>query len=90
MGVNVHRHGDIRICGATTIVTGQNKVFAGGQLISVVGDPNDHGNGNFLTNGRKVFINGKSVIGVGDAAETDNASHANPAAEGFISTVFIG
>lgn len=28
-GIAVHRHGDARYCGATTIVTGQNKVFAG-------------------------------------------------------------
>jgi len=87
---NAHRNNDPRTCGALTVVTGQNKVYAGSELISVVGDPNSHGNGNFLDNGRKVFINGKRVIGVGDAAETDNASHANPAAQGFIGTIFIG
>lgn len=28
-GLPVHRHGDLRECGATTIATGQSKVFAG-------------------------------------------------------------
>ena len=28
-GVPVHRHGDLRLCGASTIVTGQTKVTAG-------------------------------------------------------------
>jgi uncharacterized Zn-binding protein involved in type VI secretion len=28
-GLPIHRHGDLRVCGATTIATGQSKVFAG-------------------------------------------------------------
>jgi uncharacterized Zn-binding protein involved in type VI secretion len=28
-GLPVHRHGDLRQCGATTIATGQNKVVSG-------------------------------------------------------------
>jgi uncharacterized Zn-binding protein involved in type VI secretion len=29
-GMSIHRHGDSRVCGASTVVEGQSKVFAGG------------------------------------------------------------
>jgi uncharacterized Zn-binding protein involved in type VI secretion len=28
-GIPIHRNNDLRVCGATTVVTGQTKVFAG-------------------------------------------------------------
>ena len=34
----IHRHGDARVCGATTIVSGQSTVRANGELVSVDGD----------------------------------------------------
>lgn len=92
----VHRHGDLRACGATTIVAGQGTVYAGGQLISVVNDPDSHGSGNFIDNGRRVLINGLRVIAIGDLAIPDNLCpvgpppHCSPVATTGISTVVIG
>lgn len=92
----VHRHDDLRICGATTKVVGQGTVYAGGQLISVVGDPDSHGAGNFIDNGRTVLINGLRVIAVGDSAIADNLCplvgppHCAPDSSTGISTVVIG
>lgn len=57
-----HTHGMARICGATTVVIGQDNVFVNGQLWAVHGDPNSHGQGNLVASGNKVFINGKPVI----------------------------
>jgi len=33
-----HRHDDLRVCGATTIVSGQGTVFVNGKLWAVEGD----------------------------------------------------
>ena len=38
----VHRHGDARVCLATTIVSGLSTVYANGRLVSVNGDVNTH------------------------------------------------
>lgn len=58
-----HRHGDLRTCGATTVVTNQNNVYVNGQLWAVKGDPNSHGDGGLVnTTGSTVFINGIPVI----------------------------
>ena len=62
MTIPVHRHGDARICGATTIVSGQSTVFANGQLISVDGDPNSHGGGALSAGSNNVFINSLAVV----------------------------
>ena len=55
----VHRHGDARQCGATTVVSNQDNVFANGKLIAVQGDQNTHGAGalNASINPGTVFIN---------------------------------
>lgn len=62
-------------------------------MVSVVGDPESHGAGNFLEPGsRTVSISGKKVIIVGDAAAADLALHptgATNAASG-LGTVTIG
>jgi len=57
-----HRHGDLRDCGAKTIVVGQTTVFVNGKLWSVKDDPCDHGNGQLINTGTTVFIEGKPVI----------------------------
>lgn len=89
---SVHRQDDLRACGATTIVSGQSTVKAGGKLVAVVGDKNSHGEGAFTNNGRKVFINGKRVIAVGDSAVGDNALHPAGSTDSSsgISTIKIG
>ena len=55
----VHRHSDVRICGATTTVVGQQNVYMNNLLASVQGDTNTHGAGNLLAsvNPGTVFIN---------------------------------
>lgn len=92
----VHRQDDSRVCSATTVVTGQSTVFAGGKLISVVGDPDSHGMGEFVDNGRTVFIGGKRIIAVGDNASADDLCiplgppHCNPKSSTGILTLVIG
>lgn len=67
-----HRHGDSRVCGATTIVSGQGTVTVNDKLWAVDGDPNDHGGGALIAGGAPtVSINGKTVIVQGDAASAD-------------------
>jgi hypothetical protein len=68
----VHRNGDSRACGASTVVSGQGFVFVDGQLWSVEGDPDSHGDGS-LSAGEiaAIYIDGKRVIGVGDSAAPD-------------------
>ena len=73
MTIQVHRDADLRICGASTIVTGQTTVFANDRLISVEGDTNTHGGGQLIaTGGGSVFIEGKKMIVVGNDALSDN------------------
>lgn len=72
----VHRHGDSRSCGATTIVEGQTNVFVNGKLWSVENDPNSHGEGRLQSVvGNTIKINGKNVIVLGDIAGTDLLFH---------------
>ena len=58
----VHRNGDPRVCGALTIVTGQNSVYANGRLIAVNGDQNSHGGGNLIAGSNNVFVNNIAVV----------------------------
>ena len=72
----IHRHGDARVCGATTIVSGQDTVRANGELVSVDGDLNTHGQGALTAGSKNVFINGKAVVNnTPDAAAADLAPH---------------
>lgn len=57
-----HLHGDLRICGATTIVSGQSTVFVNGKLWAVEGDQNTDGGGELIASGSTIFIEGKKVI----------------------------
>ena len=71
----VHREGDLRACGATTIVSGQGFVYADGHLWAVDGDLNSHGGGNLIPSiVNAIYINGKKVIVVGDQAAPDGLS----------------
>ena len=86
----IHRQGDSRICGATTVAQ-QSTVRANGRFISIDGDPNTHGGGALKATETvgKVRINGIAVILNGDPAGPDrlcpipphcgpNASSASP------------
>lgn len=82
----VHRNGDLRICGATTIVAGQNTVYVNNRLWAVDNDPNSHGEGGLIPSGQTIFISGKKVIvHRPDNAKPDllcipiGAPHCNPA-----------
>ena len=90
MPFGVHRHGDLRVCGATTVVQNQSTVFVNGRLAAVEGTHNSHGEGDLIpTTGQTVFVEGKPVIVHGpDHAAPDNEcpdppTHCDPAtAEG--------
>ena len=56
-----HLHGDLRTCGATTVVIGQSSVYIDGKLWAVHGDPNTDGNG-ALISASSIKIEGKGVI----------------------------
>lgn len=68
-----HRHGDSRVCGATTTVVGQTTVKVNTQLWAVKDDPNTHGEGKLTNSGTTVKIEGKFVIvHAADSASADN------------------
>lgn len=79
-----HRLGDSRICGASTIVSGQGTVFVNNRLWAVEGDPNTHGGGNLSSvyGPKNIYIENKHVIvAPGDIAGPDNFppfGHPNP------------
>lgn len=89
----VHRHGDNRACGATTVVSGQSTVYVEGVLFSVQGDPNTHGSGALIASGSTVTVNGIPVIVLGDSANQDDlcipigGSHCSPSATSASGTV---
>jgi len=66
-----HRHGDARVCGATTIVQNQSSVFVNDKLWSVEGSINSHGEGGLIPTGSTVEIEGILVI-------VHTSDHANP------------
>lgn len=74
MSYGAHRHGDLRTCGATTVVTNQSTVFVNNKLWAVQGDKNTHGNGDLIAvTGTTVFVENKLVIVHGpDNALPDN------------------
>ena len=67
-----HRADDLRICSATTIVTGQSTVFVAGKLWSVEGDPNSDGGGGLVASATTVKINNIPVIVLGNSAFADD------------------
>jgi hypothetical protein len=86
----VHRNGDSRSCGATTIVTGQGTVYVNNKLVSVQGDKNTHINGALLAsvNPGTVFAENKEIVVVGSDASGDNSGHNNPKAASGSGNVF--
>lgn len=92
----IHRQDDSRACGATTIVTGQSTVYAGGKLVSVNGDENTDGGGALTAACNNVFAGGMLVVNVGDSAAPDSlcpipgGPHCAPDATGGLGTVIVG
>tara|TARA_B110001454_G_scaffold211341_1_gene226885 strand:- start:153 stop:443 length:291 start_codon:yes stop_codon:yes gene_type:complete len=92
----VHRNGDSRICGASTIAVAHKNVFVNTQPISVNGDPNNHGSGNLSAQCRNVFVGGKLVVLNGNPAKPDNlcpipgGPHCGPNASSGSPNVYIG
>jgi len=92
----VHRNGDSRACGATTVVTNQSTVYANGKLVAVQTDPNSHGAGglNASINPGTVFIEGKEMVVNGSSAAADSlcpilaGPHCGPSATSGSSNVF--
>lgn len=80
MTIAVHRDTDARICGHTTVVSGQSNVYANNLLISVDGDPNDAGGGELDASGTKnVYINNKKIVNnTVDNAAPDSSCPASP------------
>lgn len=97
MSIAIHRHGDARACGATTIVSGQSTVFANSKLIAVNGDPNTHGAGNLVAGSNNVFINSIAVVNhSADGSAADNlcpsagGTHCAPVTAAGSPDVFVG
>ena len=97
MSIAIHRHGDARACGATTVVSGQSTVFANSVLVSVNGDPNSHGGGGLVAGSNHVFINSIAVVNnTADGAAADNlcpsagGTHCAPATAAGSPDVFVG
>ena len=88
-----HRQDDSRICGATTIVVGQNFVSVEGKLWAVENDPNTDGGGELIHSQSFVTIDGKLVILTGDSAAADNLCpippHCVPSAVGYSDLVDV-
>ena len=81
MSFAAHRHGDLRACGAITVVEGQSSVYVNGELWAVIGDPNTHDEGRLTnTTGSTIKIEGKEVIvhGPDKTSNGDNAGHPAP------------
>jgi uncharacterized Zn-binding protein involved in type VI secretion len=93
MTIPVHRHGDGRICGHTTVVTGQSTVYANNKLIAVNGDPNTGGGGAIAAGSKNVYINNKLISNDGDGASPDGACpiapHCSPSTSGGSPNVFV-
>jgi hypothetical protein len=93
----VHRHTDTRACGATTIVSGQDTVYANSLLVSVNGDVNSHGAGALVAGSDNVFIGGIAVVNhTPDGAAADSlcpplaGAHCSPATASGSPNVNVG
>ena len=95
MTIPIHRHSDLRICGHTTVVTGQDNVYANNLLVSVDQDPNTGGAGNLDASGTKnVYVNNKLVVNhSADPAAPDGScpggSHCGPSTAEGSPDVFV-
>lgn len=91
----IHRDTDRRVCGHTTIVVGQNNVYANNLLVSVDLDPNNGGAGNLYARNNKVYINNKLVVNhTPEPAAPDGSCpaspHCNPYTAQGSPNVFVG
>ena len=74
----IHRHGDARACGATTVVSGNTTVYANSKLIAINGNINSHGAGALTAGSNNVFIGGIAVVNnTPDSAAIDILEHTN-------------
>ncbi len=85
MAYKAHRHGDLRICGASTTVENQSTVFVNNKLWAVKDTTNSHGNGQLIPSGSTIFVEGKLVIvhspdnsQQDDRCPPDGEPHCNP------------
>lgn len=91
-----HRHGDSRLCGATTVATKQDFVTIEGKLWACNGDPNTDGAGNLIATETWITIGGIPIIVVGNHASPDGlcpipgGPHCDPIATGFSDLVDVG
>ena len=67
----VHRNGDSRACGASTIAQ-CNNVFTNNKLTSIDGNPNSHGGGSLNAANPNVYIGGTLVVIKGNGASPDS------------------
>ena len=92
----IHRNGDSRACGASTVVAGNSTVFANNKLVSVNGDPNSHGGGSLGASTNQIFVQNKMVVEVGDSAAPDalcpplGGAHCGPSSTSGSPDVFVG
>lgn len=93
----VHRNGDARVCGASTVVSGQTTVFANNVLVSVNGDPNSHSAGNLVADTNHVYANNIMVVNnTPDSAGADGLCipvgqpHCTPSTAGGSPNVYVG
>ena len=83
----VHRNGDVRKCGASTLA-GASSVFVNGSAISLQGDPNTHIAGALAaSNTSNIYAEGRKIVLAGSSASPDRKCgppnvHCNPAAVG--------
>jgi len=90
-----HCNGQLRVCGATTVVEGQENVWVNDELWAVDEDPNSHGNGNLVSGSLNVFINDRLVINNSpDEALADGLCplppHCAPSTDEGSENVFVG
>lgn len=94
MTIPIHRHSDLRVCGATTVVVKQSTVYANNLLIAVHDDPNTHGGGELISSASHVYVEGIRVVNhTADNAQPDAlcpiSPHCNPQTAEGSPNVFV-
>ena len=92
MTIPIHRHSDARVCGATTVVSGNTTVFANDLLVSVDGDPNSHG-GALSAGSNHMYCHSTLVVNnTPDPAAPDLLGHPLPptSTAGGSPNIFVG
>ncbi len=87
----IHRNGDPRACGATTIVSGQSTVFANQKLVAINGNLSSHGAAALNAGSKNVFIAGVAVVNnTADTASACGIPHTNTQTAGGSPNVNVG